>query len=500
MRKAVFLDRDGTLIEDRGHLADAGEVAFYGDAVSALRRLQKEFLLFIVTNQPGIAGGILSHDDVARVNGHVTGELARHGVKVTTAYVCPHNRADGCACIKPKPHFLQVAAREYGIDLGRSFVVGDHPHDVELARNAGAFGIYVLTGHGLKHLHEVGRDAMVVSGLGPATDWISGMHSCGGDAVRLKSEILRGADILRKGGLVIFPTETVYGLGANALDARAVARVFEAKQRPRFNPLIVHVRGQRQAETLVREFPPKARTLAERFWPGPLTVVLPKADLVPDIVTAGLPSVAIRVPAHALAQELLRESDVPIAAPSANRFGGISPTMAGHAEEETSNDADLVLDGGPCAVGVESTVISFLNGRPTMLRPGGVPAEDVRRVIGDLHEAPSEEPRPLSPGRLARHYAPRTPLFVASSTPAPVPGKRAGLLAISARTPAAGFTVKEILSPDGDMREAAANLFSALRRLDAKGLDLIVAESVPDKGIGAAIMDRLRRACSGFLD
>ena len=172
LRPAVFLDRDGTVIEDRGHLSDPSEVVFYPDTVNALRRLQKHFLLFVVTNQPWVARGILTLEDVNRVNAHVVSHLAEHGVVITAVYVCPHERSDGCSCIKPNPYFLHKAAAEYGVDLRRSFTIGDHPHDVEFARSVGARGVYVRTGHGSKHLAELRADEIIVSGIGEAADWI----------------------------------------------------------------------------------------------------------------------------------------------------------------------------------------------------------------------------------------------------------------------------------------------------------------------------------------
>ncbi|NJL30815.1 MAG: threonylcarbamoyl-AMP synthase [Phycisphaerales bacterium] len=229
----------------------------------------------------------------------------------------------------------------------------------------------------------------------------------------------QAADLLRTGGVVAFPTETVYGLGANALLPQAVARVFEIKNRPRFDPLIVHVPCVEDADRLVREFPPLAQQLAERFWPGPMTLVLPKRDNVPDLVTADLPTVAVRVPAHPMARKLLELAAVPVAAPSANPFGGISPTTAEHVRQSLGNLVDCIVDGGPCDTGLESTVIGFGDdGRtPMLLRPGGLSVEEVEAITGPLKlptaladDAPSST-LPLAPGMLARHYAPETKLF-----------------------------------------------------------------------------------------
>jgi len=316
------------------------------------------------------------------------------------------------------------------------------------------------------------------------------------------SLISRAAGILRAGGLVAFPTETVYGLGANALDERAVARVFDVKGRPRFDPLIVHVADVVAAHRLAAEFPPKAQRLAERFWPGPLTLVLPKNRAVSDLVTAGCSTVALRIPEHPLAQELLHEAGVPIAAPSANAFGRISPTTAEHVREQLGDSIDLIIDGGPCRVGVESTVLQLTGDGQTLLRPGGTALEEIEALIGKV-TVPSadltgrESGGMVSPGMLAQHYAPRTPLVLrtreAASHADAATRERTGLLAFKRPEDAASFARVEVLSPEGNLREAAANFFAALRRLDAAGLDRIVAELFPETGLGRALNDRLRR-------
>jgi L-threonylcarbamoyladenylate synthase len=490
---AVFLDRDGTLIEDRGHLASPSQVVFFPDTLRSLRLLQGRFRLFIVTNQPGIAEGVVAAADVDRVNDYVVDRLAASGVHIERVYVCPHRRSECCHCIKPKPHYLRRAAREYGIDLRGSFVIGDHPHDVEFARNAGATGIYVLTGHGARHRVDLPADVIVTSGIWQAATRIvemSGRTGCQG----VDTEVSRAATILRAGGVVAFPTETVYGLGANVFDAQAVARVFEIKGRPRFDPLIAHVCDHRQAESLVACFPKAAWKLARRFWPGPLTLVLPKASRVPDIVTAGLSTVAVRMPDHPAAIALIREAGVPLAAPSANPFGRISPTTADHVRRQLGKQVDLVLDGGPCRVGVESTIVSLTDSQPVLLRAGGLPVEEIERVIGPVLRPSSPPVHPSAPGQFPQHYAPQTPLVLrddADKTPGSV---RAGLLSLRVLVNVEGFASVEVLSPTGDLREAAANLFAALHRLDASNLDLIVADPVPETGLGLAINDRLRRA------
>ena len=311
------------------------------------------------------------------------------------------------------------------------------------------------------------------------------------------NEVIRkAAEIIKRGGIVAFPTETVYGLGANAFNPLAVARIFEVKRRPYFDPLIVHVASHGDPEKLVIDIPSDAKKLMERFWPGPLTVVLLKREEVPDIVTAGLPSVAIRMPKHEMALSLIKQADCPIAAPSANPFGYLSPTTAEHVRDQLGDQIDFILNGGTCEVGVESTIVSFSKGKPRLLRPGGVELEEIESIIGKVEVIPIEEGRPSAPGMLPRHYAPRTPIILNwnDKNLDIYKNKKFGLLAFKGTKNHLKFHHVEVLSKNGDFREAAANLFAAIRRLDNLDLDLILAETVPEVGLGRAIMDRLRRA------
>ncbi|MEW6488377.1 MAG: L-threonylcarbamoyladenylate synthase [Thermodesulfobacteriota bacterium] len=493
LRPAVFLDRDGTLIEDVGYVAEPAQARWLPGVFRALELLSGRFPLFVVTNQPGVSRGALTLEQVDGVHRHLVGELAARGVEIREVYACPHDRSLGCRCVKPNPYFLERAARDHGIDLARSFVVGDHPYDMELARGVGARGVYLLSGHGEKHRGELtGAESAVVPGLLDAARWILARTHPGPSGL---GEVAAAAELLRRGGTVAFPTETVYGLGAHALDPAAVARVFEIKGRPRFDPLIVHLAGPEALGAVAAEVPPAARELARRFWPGPLTLVLPKRPEVPDLTTSGLPTVAVRVPDHPLALDLLSRAGVPVAAPSANPFGRVSPTRAEHVFEQLAGAVDAILDGGPCRVGVESTIVSLAEGRPVLLRPGGLPAEELEAVVGPLERPGNPAGRPLAPGSLVSHYAPRVPLVLASPGAPPPPG-RIGLLALGEPESRAGYAAVEVLSPSRDLREAAAHLFAALRRLDARGLDLIVAEPVPEEGLGRAILDRLRRAAA----
>ncbi len=313
-------------------------------------------------------------------------------------------------------------------------------------------------------------------------------------------DIQHAAQILQSGGLVAFPTETVYGLGAAALQELAVARLFEVKQRPRFDPIIVHILDESWLPNLVADIPQTAHQLAERFWPGPLTLVLPKTEIVPDLVTSGLGTVGVRIPNHPLALQLLETVGQPLAAPSANPFGQLSPTCAEHVAEQIGEKIDYVLDGGPCRVGIESTVVQLGPDGPRLLRPGGLPAEEIEAVIGPIQTAETAargdtEAQP-APGMLSKHYAPHTPLVVSDSeAPLSSPG-RAGLLTYQLVADTSQFAAVEVLSESGDLREAAARFFAALRRLDSQCLDLIVARSFPDHGLGRALNDRLQRAAA----
>jgi L-threonylcarbamoyladenylate synthase len=322
----------------------------------------------------------------------------------------------------------------------------------------------------------------------------------------LGMNVEHAARLLRDGQLVAFATETVYGLGANALDVNAIARVFAVKNRPHFDPLIVHVATRDWLPRLVTEWPEQAQRLADRFWPGPLTLVLPKTDLVPDLVTSGLPSVAVRMPSHWLALELLQRADVPVAAPSANPFGQLSPTRAEHVAEQLGQQIDYILDGGPCRVGVESTVVQIQSDRTVLLRPGGVPLEELVTVIGPIQLLAGVNrgrtadddisTGAMSPGLLPQHYAPRTPLTIIERPDEVVTGQRTGLLTLQPSPFANRFAAVEILSSTGDLVEAATAFFAALRRLDARRLDRIYATPFPTQGLGRALNDRLSRAAT----
>jgi L-threonylcarbamoyladenylate synthase len=301
-------------------------------------------------------------------------------------------------------------------------------------------------------------------------------------------DIAAAVRVLRAGGLVAFPTETVYGLGADASAPEAVARIYAAKGRPRFNPLIAHV-ATRLAAEIEGVFTREARTLAEAFWPGPLTLVLPRAPggAVCDLARAGLDSIGLRVPSHPLALELLRGVGRPVAAPSANRSGHVSPTNATHVASDLGAMVDMILDGGPCPVGVESTIVACLDGAITMLRPGGLPIEAIEAAIGRPLESPMGAAI-RAPGMLASHYAPKARLRLDATA------LEEGELGLDFAGSLGGASLD--LSPAGDTREAAANLYGFIRRLDALAPATIAVAPIPSAGLGAAIADRLARAAA----
>ncbi len=304
-----------------------------------------------------------------------------------------------------------------------------------------------------------------------------------------KESITAAAKILRRGGLVAFPTETVYGLGANAADDAAVAAIFAAKGRPKFNPLIVHVRDYEHASEH-GDFPALARDLAAAFWPGPLTLVVPRKEncQLSLLVSAGLDTIAMRAPSHPIAQNLLLESKLAIAAPSANPSGRLSATSASDVAEGLGGEVDLILDGGPCPVGIESTVIGFDGETAILLRPGALARSELEPITGALKSP--QQGRVSSPGMLESHYAPNAKLRLDVKTPK----RNEAFLAFGPTTAEAGTMLN--LSPRGDTREAAGNLFAMLRKLDASGAASIAVMPIPDEGLGEAINDRLRRAAA----
>ena len=315
---------------------------------------------------------------------------------------------------------------------------------------------------------------------------------------RTGTDVRAAAELLRAGDVVAIPTETVYGLAADAFNAEAVLKIFTTKQRPSFDPLIVHIGRMDDVRRLAKELPPGAQGLMEAFWPGPLTLVLPKRPEVPDIVTSGLDTVGVRMPAHPMALALLNQLEFPLAAPSANPFGYVSPTTAQHVADQLGDRIPYILDGGACNVGVESTIIGWETGGWKLYRPGGVPVEAIEGILGRTVFAPlsfGEEQgvRAKAPGMLESHYAPRKPVHVGSIDaliPAHI-GQRIGV--ISFTTPYPVYRC-EVLSPAGDLDQAAQKLFAALRALDVSDCDIILAERFPDQGLGRAINDRLRRA------
>ena len=311
------------------------------------------------------------------------------------------------------------------------------------------------------------------------------------------TDLHAAAELLSTGQLVAIPTETVYGLAANALDASAVLQIFAVKQRPAFDPLIVHVSSVAALENYAAEVPAVAMALAEKFWPGPLTLVLPKKEVIPDLVSSGLPTVGLRMPAHPLTLSLLQQLPFPLAAPSANPFGYISPTTARHVYDQLQDKIPYILDGGPCTVGVESTIVGFEGGEVVVYRLGGLTLEELRKVAPFARLQLHTSSDPKAPGMLLSHYAPRKPFYTGDidELVEQHKGKRIAVLTFQRLVPSfPGLVATEVLSGNGHLAEAAMHLFAAMRRLDALDVDVILSETVPAEGLGLAINDRLRRA------
>jgi len=309
-------------------------------------------------------------------------------------------------------------------------------------------------------------------------------------------DITRAKALLEAGKLVAIPTETVYGLAANALNVEAVTGIYLSKNRPYFDPLIVHVGEMSAVMNYVEDIPSKALELMKKFWPGPLTILLPKKNIIPDLVTAGLDRVGIRCPNHPMTYQLLRSLSFPLAAPSANPFGYVSPTTPKHVDEQLGSKIEYILDGGDCVVGVESTIIGFEQGDSVIYRVGGLSLEKIESVIGQVRMNVHVSSNPLSPGQMQSHYAPGKPLLLGNISQLYHENEKSTLAVLSFREEyhLSNLRNQIVLSPSGNVDEAAQRLFSALRELDKTDVDFILAEEVPDVGLGRAINDRLRRA------
>lgn len=314
-----------------------------------------------------------------------------------------------------------------------------------------------------------------------------------------KSNIEKAVSLLNADKIVAIPTETVYGLAANIFSDQAIATIFELKKRPLYNPLIVHIKSLDDLSRVVSEIPEKAWLLAKAFWPGPLTLVLKKQDNISDLVTAGKTTVAVRVPNHPLALELLQRLDFPLAAPSANPFGAISPTTARHVSTYFEPILVPVLDGGACEKGIESTIIGFEDNQPVLYRAGATPIESIESIVGVLKIVTKADVAPVAPGMLTKHYAPVTPTVYTSDVASEVltyQHKKIGVLAFSKWYEHSAIAHQEVLSETGDLNMAATRLYAVLHALDAQSLDVIIVEKVPHEGLGIAINDKLQRAAA----
>lgn len=313
----------------------------------------------------------------------------------------------------------------------------------------------------------------------------------------ISKDISKAVTLLSNEELVAIPTETVYGLAGNIYSEKAVKAIFETKQRPFFNPLIVHIPSIDYLETIVSHIPEKARQLANAFWPGPLTMVLPKKDTIPNLITAKKDTVAVRVPNHPVTLELLKQLEFPLAAPSANPFNRISPTTAQHVEDYFKDKIKMVLDGGACKKGIESTIIGFENDKPIIYRLGSIAIEDIEAIVGNISIKNKKEINPDAPGMLDKHYAPSTKTVLSDAILKDIEtyiGKRIGVLTFKNKIKSDAITSLLILSESGNLSEATSNLYNSLHQLDKQNLDIIIVEILPEYGLGKSVNDRLRRA------
>jgi L-threonylcarbamoyladenylate synthase len=313
---------------------------------------------------------------------------------------------------------------------------------------------------------------------------------------RIDKDIQTAIDLLKQSELVSIPTETVYGLAGNAYDVHAIAKIFEVKERPTFDPLIVHTSSMERLMNFVEEIPAKAHELGSKFWPGPLTLIMKKKQVIPDLVTSGLANVAVRIPNHPLTLKLLENIDFPLAAPSANPFGYVSPTKAGHVNHQLGNKIKYILDGGNCQVGIESTIVAFDGDEAMVLRLGGCKIEDIEKQVGKVKVNLHTSSNPSAPGMLESHYAPATPLIIGDIEQLIHENseKKIGILSFYHRFRNINADHQFVLSKKADLEDAATRLFTGLRYLDTLNLQLIITEYVPDEGLGRAINDRLTRA------
>ncbi len=394
----------------------------------------------------------------------------------------------------------------YCKDLKIIIEVDDYSHsikeiyvkDIEREKRLIALGYYILTFKDQEVMNDIYNVGLRIE------NWINGTREkiiplppSKGD--KASTEILqfsKATQLLTEGKVVAIPTETVYGLAANALNKEAVTEIFAIKNRPFFDPLIVHISDIKEVEKYATHFPEKAKKLANTFWPGPLTLILPKSKTIPDLVTSGLPFVGLRVPNHPLTLQLLKELPFPLAAPSANPFGYVSPTTAKHVEEQLGDKVSYILDGGQCEVGLESTIVMFEEDKnPVILRLGGLSIEAIEDCVGKVALNIASHSKPNSPGQLDKHYATRTPLkLVKEIDITAIDKSRTGAIAFYKPFDFLPIENQKILSPNKSLTEAAHNLFAAMRELDSLNLELILTENFQSNGLGPAINDRLNRA------
>ncbi|MGM0431555.1 MAG: L-threonylcarbamoyladenylate synthase [Spirochaetota bacterium] len=468
-RSAVFLDWDAVAFQQSQQAVAKGqEVSHSHRLVRELGRLSQHHLLCLLCSGESVSE---SRDLLQQVRA------------AGIPYECWNQRWED--------ENLKTAADSLEVMPAKAILITNNILHAKHSLRAGFTVLYLLQGERSLQFDDLPADLLLFHTLTEAADWLES-HPKGQQS--LHEAIKHGAGVIQHGGLTVFPTETVYGLGADALQPEAVAKIFSAKQRPFNDPLITHVASEQQVRMLVQQIPEKAERLMQAFWPGPLTLVMEKSSAVPDIVTAGNPTVAIRMPGNPIALELIQCSGTPIAAPSANTFGKTSPTTAHHVADQLEGAYEAIINGGACRVGVESTVLSLVTDPPTLLRPGGVTIENIEEIIGHITVTGSDEKIIFdSPGMFPSHYAPKTPMIV---TPEPQNYAHEPNIAVMLfGPPQTDYTGKVyVLSARRDPAEAALQLYQTMRNIDREQLRLIVAEKLPSEGLGAAVNDRMNRA------
>ncbi len=497
--KAVFLNGDGAITENLD-INFPDKIKSHSEIFDALKIISEyNFLIFIIANQRTTSGKFISKNELEKVPKLIQ-QLNAKSIKIVEIFA--HDSNHNCEYRKSPTYFLRKAIEKYDINLKDSYIIGNHPSNFIMTQKYPIKSLYLLSGNGLKYRNEAEKtNAKILPDILSAAEFIQineNLQKIYNNNNELEEKILQASLVIKNNGTVVMPTETVYGLAANAENRKAVEKIFSIKKRPSYDPLIVHISNFEMLNKIVLEIPAKAKILMENLWPGPLTIVLRKKQIIPDIVTANLPSVAVRMPMHPIALKLIEYSG-PIAAPSANLFSQLSPTRYSDISKEIIQNANFAINGGDCIKGLESTIISFLNeDKPQLLRAGSISVEKIERLIGKISIKKSSTQSSEAPGMQKKHYSPKTPIFIIKS-PNDISDEKkikSALLSFKKISPkqVSQFKITKLLTSDCDFRKAAAQLYSTLAELDKLKLKAIYTILPKKKGLGLAIADRLIRA------